>query len=142
MRLIRKSAGVVPALIIIVALVAAPAFQAGAAPLRTKKFRMPSKNIGCRIDQGFLRCDIKSGLKPEPKRKCELDWVGMVMANDGRASPNCAGDTAFPHGARFLRYGHKWKRAGIVCTSRRTGLRCHNKVGHGFFLSRNDWDRH
>jgi len=142
MELFRKSAGVVLVLIIVVALVVGAASQIGAAPLKTKKFKMPSRNIGCRIHDGFLRCDIRSGLKPEPKRECGLDWTGMVLAHDGRAAPNCAGDTIFPRKAPVLRYGHKWKRARIVCTSRRSGLRCNNNVDHGFFLSRNDWDRH
>jgi hypothetical protein len=35
-----------------------------------------------------------------------------------------------------LRYGAKWSRGGFTCTSKQIGLRCRNRGGHGFFLSR------
>jgi hypothetical protein len=40
-------------------------------------FRTPTKNIACGYVTGLgapasLRCDIRSGLRPEPKRACEL----------------------------------------------------------------------
>ena len=30
------------------------------------RFQMPSHNVGCGLDSGVLRCDILSGLQPEP----------------------------------------------------------------------------
>jgi hypothetical protein len=53
--------------------------------LRSRTFQMPSKNIGCATSEGVLVCDVLSGLKPEPKRKCEVDWHG-----DGAARPGAA----------------------------------------------------
>ena len=29
-----------------------------------------------------------------------------------------------------------WRRGGFVCASTKAGLRCRNRSGHGFFLSR------
>jgi hypothetical protein len=117
---------------------------AGAAPanaaLHSRTFHMPSKNIDCALYSGVLRCDIQSGLNPEPKRKCELDWTGLYLDSDGKAGPQCAGDTVRDPDSAELAYGHKWRRKGIVCRSRRSGLRCHNRKGHGFFLSRDSWD--
>lgn len=101
---------------------------------------MPSKNIACVLSNSVLRCDIRSQLNPEPKRECELDWTGISIAADGKAGPQCAGDTVATSDAPVLDYGSKWRRKGIVCRSRRTGLRCHNRKGHGFFLSRDDWN--
>ena len=103
---------------------------------------MPSDNIACALYSGVLRCDIFSGLKPEPKRKCDLDWTGLDVAKDGKAGPVCAGDTVYDKHAPVLDYGSKWRRAGITCRSRTSGLRCHNRKGHGFFLSRESWDTH
>jgi hypothetical protein len=104
-------------------------------------FRMPSGNIGCAfVARGaVLRCDTLSGLRPEPRGRCELDWTGLTVAAAGRARPQCAGDTAVDRRAPVLRYGRTWRRAGIVCVSRRVGLRCRNRAAHGFFLARERW---
>lgn len=122
-------------------LVASLAPSTGAAPLGTRKFKMPSRNIHCLLSNGTLRCDIRSGLNPEPKRDCDFDWGALSLRVRSRAKPLCISDTIADPDATTLRYGKKWKRRGIVCTSRRTGLRCRNRVDHGFFLSRRDWDR-
>jgi hypothetical protein len=109
------------------------------------QFRTPSGNIGCAYSSGFgqgpnLRCDIRSGLKPKPARpkKCvDLEWGDSYnMGVTGRVFVTCHGDTAIDPRSRVLRYGTTWKKAGFVCTSKRTGLRCRNRGGHGFFLSR------
>lgn len=121
--------------------VAALALAAPAEAFVTQ-FRTPSSNIGCvfsadpRLGGIYLRCDIISGLKPKPRRACELDLTGYQMASKGRSSVVCAGDTAVNRQARALRYGSKWSRGGFTCTSRKAGLRCRNLSGHGFFLSR------
>jgi hypothetical protein len=126
------------------AVLVAVAALALAAPAQAfvMQFRTPSSNIGCaysadpRLGGTYLRCDIISGLRPKPRRACELDLTGFGMAPKGRSSAVCAGDTAVDRHARALRYGSKWSRGGFTCTSRRTGLRCRNLSGHGFFLSR------
>jgi len=58
------------------------------------------------------------------------------MGVTGRAHVTCHGDTAIDPRSRALRYGSAWKKSGFVCTSKRVGLRCRNRSGHGFFLSR------
>jgi hypothetical protein len=109
------------------------------------QFRTPSANIGCVFSsepgQGgpYLRCDILSGLKPKPGRPkgCDLDWTfGFQMNATGRARTVCAGDTSVDRRAKVLRYGQRWSNGGLTCTSRLAGLRCSNRSGHGFFLSR------
>lgn len=126
-----------------VALVAALALALAApAEAIVVQFRTPSSNIGCvfssdpRIGGTYLRCDILSGLKPKPKRACQLDLTGFQMAPRGRATVVCAGDTAVNRQAQALRYGTKWSRGGFTCTSKKPGLRCRNRSGHGFVLSR------
>jgi hypothetical protein len=108
------------------------------------QFHTPSGNIGCLYASGFggapsLRCDIRSGLKPRPARpgNCDLDWGDSYeMRVTGSAYVTCHGDTAIDPKARVLRYGQKWSRSGFTCLSRTAGLRCTNRSGHGFFLSR------
>jgi hypothetical protein len=111
------------------------------APPPFETFRMPSGNIGCMYERAarVLRCDILSGLRPEPRRRCELDWTGITLGEDRRAAPQCAGDTAYEQRARVLRYGSAWRRGTITCRSGRDGLRCVNRREHGFFLSRGRW---
>jgi hypothetical protein len=128
------------------ALVAALLFAlsgSGIAAAAFVQFRTPSGNIGCAFSstpaRGSLRCDILSGVKPRPPkpRSCQLDWgFGYSLGPTGRARVVCAGDTAVDRGSKALRYGRTWSRGGFTCTSRVAGLRCTNRSGHGFFLSR------
>jgi hypothetical protein len=127
-----------------VAVVLALIFAAPAQAL-VLQFRTPSANIGCIFSSEpgnggpYLRCDILSGLKPKPPRPkgCRLDWTfGYELNMRGRARTVCAGDTAVNRRAKVLRYGSKWSRGGFTSLSRRTGLRCRNRSGHGFVLSR------
>ena len=109
-------------------------------------FRLPSKRIGCQYAPqsgklpASLRCDVLgSGLDPRPKAKCDFDWTGLSMTASGRAHPQCAGDTAVDPKGPILAYGSRWRRGPFVCSSSRTGLRCGNRGGHGFFLARSSW---
>lgn len=104
-------------------------------------FQTPSHNIGCAYSStpANLRCDIRSGLKPPPHKPkgCMNDWTfGYEIGARGRARTVCAGDTVFSPSARVVKYGTTWRRGTFTCKSRTTGLRCQNKSGHGFFLSR------
>lgn len=108
-------------------------------------FQMPSRNIFCAYlppdahSPAALRCDILSGLHPEPKRPCELDWTGASLSDRGEAIASCAGDTVALTSAPVLAYGRTWKAGGFTCLSRSTGLRCANRGRHGLFLSRERW---
>lgn len=115
------------------------ATEAAAAPLAGPTFKLPSGNIGCTFGEGVLVCDILSGLKPEPSRPCELDWVGLELESLGPAQPRCAGDTAFDQNAPVLGYGQTWARDGFECSSATTGLTCRNRDAKGFSLARLAW---
>ena len=104
-------------------------------------FQTPSHNIGCvySTSPASLRCDIRTGLKPPPPKPkgCQNDWTfGYEMSARGRARTVYAGDTVFSPSARVVRYGTTLRRGAFRCKSQRTGLRCTNASGHGFFLSR------
>jgi hypothetical protein len=116
-----------------------PTITTSTPALTSRTFQMPSKNIGCTEGEGVLVCDILSGLQPEPKRQCELDWTGMEMETLGPAQPRCAGDTAYDQTAPVLEYGTAWSRGGFACVSMTNGLQCRNRENHGFLLSRESW---
>ena len=112
----------------------------------TAYFETPSRNIACAWHSDFggsLRCEIRSLLRPMPPRPaaCDVDWgYGISMGRAGRSRVLCAGDTVRRTGkVPILAYGRTWRRGGFKCTSARTGLRCVNASGHGFFLSRERW---
>jgi Family of unknown function (DUF6636) len=107
--------------------------------LSTPTFQMPSRNIGCRFGFRRLRCDILSGLEPEPDETCDFDWVGVDMGLTGPAAANCGSDTVYEAGAPTLAYGSTWSRAGIVCESDENALTCTNPEGHAFALARGSW---
>jgi hypothetical protein len=103
-------------------------------------FRTPSKRIACAWLAPILRCDVLPTLRPEPRRRCELDWTGLQLVSHERARPVCAGDTVNNGRAPVLGYGRTWRRARIICTvTRATGLRCRNRAGHGFTLALRRW---
>jgi hypothetical protein len=136
-----KFAGAV-VLVMVVCVVVIESSQAAASTVIS--FRTPSGNIGCVYASGLgsptsLRCDIRSGLRQRPHKPpgCKLDWGDSYSLNvTGRAILTCHGDTAILPNSRILRYGTSWRKAGFVCRSRAVGLRCKNRSGHGFFLSR------
>ncbi len=59
-----------------------------------------------------------------------------TMDSRGRVVLTCHGDTVIIKGSKVVAYGKTWRRGGLVCWSRTTGLRCKNASGHGWFLSR------
>ncbi len=92
-------------------------------------FQMPSKKIVCRVyDEGqglVIRCDLFF-----------LNDRAVRMTRSGKARLIHVTDTIGEPKAPVLAYG-KTKRVGpFTCTSRRTGLSCHNRNGHGFTVSR------
>jgi uncharacterized protein DUF6636 len=117
------------------AMLAAPGVSSGLGV----DFTTPSRNIGCFGDATFVRCDIsQTRAKPPPKpRSCRFDWGNAFkLGQRGRARRICVSDSAL-RSRHVLEYG-RTQRLGrrITCTSRRTGLTCRNRDGHGFLLSR------
>jgi len=68
------------------------------AQTRTCRFQT-SKNIACLYSsatgRSHIRCDVLSGLRPKPKRPCQVDWTGFSMTAKSRATATCAGDTVY-----------------------------------------------
>jgi hypothetical protein len=127
-------------LVLAAGLVAGPA----SAAFKIVHFRTPSGNIQCGYVSGGgfkpeLRCEIHSGVKPLPPKpkRCEFDWGGgYFLAPTGRAEILCISDTIQVRNPPVLAYGRTWRGGAFECVSQTIGLRCANRTGHGFFLSR------
>ena len=129
-------------------LVTSVALGAGGA-VKNGSFKTPSGNIVCGYSippdtrDTAVGCGIASGLKPAPRNTCkDLDYSGkrMSVRQSGKAVVDlCAGDPGpflLTKTAPVLGYGSSWRGGGITCASRRTGVTCRNRSGHGFFMSR------
>ena len=116
---------------------------AGSAQAKLVMFSSPSGNIGCagettRGATNVVRCDIRtrSWSPPAKPASCELDWgQGVTLGPLRRARWTCAGDTTLGVPIK-LRYGATKQIGTIRCTSLRSGMRCLNKRGFGFKMSR------
>ncbi len=110
-------------------------------------FVLPSGNIYCALVEGdntYLRCEIKSLLKPLPPQEgsssCEFDWgVGFLLSQAGEPEILCASDSIAGI-ENVLEYGNSWQKDGFTCESTTEGLTCSNSADHGFFLSREKWE--
>jgi hypothetical protein len=99
-----------------------------AAPAAAKSFHTPSGNIACLYSKSggpgpFLRCDVHS-LNDTAFRLDRTHRGKRVRVTD-----------AVPAG-HTLAYGRALRLGPFRCRSRRTGLTCRSRAGHGFFLSR------
>ena len=105
-------------------------------------FRSPTGNIHCAImdlsDYKGVRCDLTSFTPSFPRpADCDLDWgYALEVTTRGKGAPLCAGDTVKSPDARVLKYGETISRAGFSCTSRRDGMTCRARSGHGFTAAR------
>ena len=102
-------------------------------------FLSPSHNIGCYLTKDQARCDVlkRDWTIPRPKG-CpkDLDYgFGATLTPRGRGRSGCASDSALGAGPT-LKYGKSISRFGFTCSSSTAGIRCRNRIGHGFFLSR------
>jgi len=134
-----------PILFVLLALATAAVASAGSArDAKFVAFKTPSGNIGCIYSSGpdYLRCDIRSGLRPKPPQpqSCGEDYGDSVSMNRaGRPRLVCHGDTALDPRARTVAYGTSIVAGPFRCTSRMTGLTCQNASRDGWFLSRESY---
>ena len=121
---------------------------AGAAKTLLPSFRSPSGNIRC-FDAGVMHCNIaQAGYTKTLQNRCitgpGVDWHGFELSATGKGVISCSGgilynpDTQTPH-YPVLAYGKTWRQGAFTCASAVTGVTCHNRAGHGLFVSRESW---
>jgi hypothetical protein len=127
------------ALVLVLAL-AVPA-TAAAKVVHYKNFRSPSKMITCiSVKYGGKGIECSAPYLPPPKYDTD-PYYGLEPT--GKAFLAERGDyPGYPKAKqRTLHYGDTYKRHGIRCTMRESGLTCRNKSGHGFHLAKGDIGR-
>lgn len=134
-------------LLVLLTLGSALAFSpSGPAHAELDVFQSPSKGIACMYDDGEpdlkanLTCEVSGyiGALPARPKDCELDWESRAtIFATGRAGIGaCAGDTLMSPDARILAYGTTYKRGPFTCLSTTAGMRCKNRSGVGFQISK------
>ena len=110
-----------------------PASAAHAKTITATDVRSPSGLITCwAVKEGTPGIECGAPYLPHT----ELDGY-IALHRHGRATLGERGDyPGYGHARRTLRYGDTWKRPGIRCAMRTTGLRCRNLDGHGFRLAK------
>jgi hypothetical protein len=116
--------------IVIAALVATPA---GAAVVTYKNVRSPSKQISCWAVKEGTGIECSAPYLPDIG---PLDTY-LALRPHGRAKLSERGDfSGYFAPFHTLQYGDTWKRPGVRCTMKTTGLTCHNRDRHGFHIQR------
>ena len=111
------------------------AATASAKTVTAKSIVGPNQQITCFAVKGSTEIECLAAFLPEIG---ELDTYLAVRAR-GKAKLAERGDyPGYDVRPRTLRFGDTWKRPGIRCTLRRTGLTCRNLDEHGFHLERGD----
>jgi hypothetical protein len=126
--------------------------SAAAATTKLPGIVSPSGNIKCLFVPGppsTLLCTIghasySKKLQASCLAAASLDWHGFSLTATGKGSTVCSGGILYnPDTQRptytTLAYGHTWRHGAFTCTSRVTGVTCHNGAGHGLFVSRQSW---
>ncbi|WP_202800332.1 DUF6636 domain-containing protein [Nitratireductor aquibiodomus] len=108
-------------------------------------FETPSENIQCTVGQEVgiqsdITCTIieRSGAPAQPRpADCSSDWGHTFsMREAGPAKVVCTKTSRNKDGFSKADYGITGKFGGFTCHSSRQGLKCTNRDGAGFFLSR------
>ena len=111
-------------------------------------FEMPSGNISCEyntytgasgdsvVGMGCIVYELNLGSAADGVCEEGSDRVvGFLVSRTGRASYGCFDPTEFET-AEVLAYGRVFRKGGVTCTSRKTGLTCKNLNNRGFAISR------
>lgn len=123
-----------PTLLLLAAVLVAQPAATAAAPVDHKVFRTPSGRVEChavRYGGPALECS-----SPDIPELGELDSYFLLRAR-GRTVYAERGDyDGYVARREVLRYGQTWRRSGVTCRLRTSGLSCRNRDGHGFHLAR------
>jgi len=109
--------------------------SASARTVTHKNVVSPTKLISCYAVQDSTRIECMADYLPRTGDGGGDPFLGLSAR--GKAIRGARGDfPGFFSPRRTLRYGDTWKRPGIRCTMRMSGLTCRNKDAHGFHLEK------
>lgn len=122
------------------ALLATPALAGDEPELTEREFLMPSRNIGCIVQD----VSLEGGTGPSKRLYCVRNLpttIAVVMDERGVESYDEEGDLPFSSEASVLQYGENWFHAGFSCDSSSTGLMCSHRDYGAFKLARKGFER-
>lgn len=103
-------------------------------------FQTEAHNIECYFIRSTesLRCDIRTGLKPPPRKAagCTRRMTGYEMKVVGHPQAVCAPEAVLLPILRVLKARTSWLFHGFRCYAGHSSIRCRNQVFEGFFLSK------
>ncbi|WP_029289465.1 DUF6636 domain-containing protein [Cellulomonas sp. HZM] len=110
------------------------------------QFGLPSRNIGCVMQDDGVTCTIASYTYSQPKANGCDGERGHVMALHGSdVSFPCQSSStttrAVATDVPVLEYGMSANAGDYTCTSATDGVTCVNGKGDGFRLSRASWEK-
>ncbi len=137
--------------LVAVALIAPTGAVAKKTPL--PGFHSPSGNIKCFYVPGrpaILRCRIGEATYANrltsycASTPIGLDWAGFELAPTRKGAVTCSGGVLYSPERQvpvFVNrpYGTTWRHGVFRCESKRTGVTCRSRTGHGLFISRASW---
>jgi hypothetical protein len=140
---------------VLATVIGAAAIAAAPAAAKTKLpgFHSPSGNIRCYSEPGppsILRCRIaRADYAKALSAHCAappigVDWGGFELSATRRGWVTCTGGVLYDPAREQpsfvnLPYGRTWRHGVFTCASRRTGVTCRSRAGHGLFVSRESW---
>jgi hypothetical protein len=139
--------------VLVLALGALAASSAAAAKTPLPGFHSPSGNIRCYYGSGppaVLRCQIgQAAFAKRLVTYCAsppigVDWAGFELTATRKGAVTCSGGVLYSPETQVpvyvgQPYGTTWRRGVFSCDSRRTGVTCRSRTGHGLFISRASW---
>jgi hypothetical protein len=121
--------------LVAVSLFTLPAFAGDEPELTDSEFLMPSRNIGCVVQD----VSLEGGSGPSKRLYCvryEPKTIAVLLDERGVESYPTEGDQPFSSEANVLKYGDNWFHSGFSCDSSTTGLVCSHSTYGAFELSR------
>ncbi len=109
--------------VVLVAL-AVPAVAAASAV-----FRLPGRTLYCEIVQ-FKPTSLDCWRSTDGRN------IGILLTGRAVVNPDTNNRGNHQDRAPVLQFGQTWHRFAYTCTSRRLGVTCKNRSGHGFWLGR------
>ncbi len=117
------------------------------AALSVSRFDAEGGNVGCRISNGTVRCDVGHRVWSPPHRPASCHsgssaWgQGLMIGSSGSSHFVCARNSVLDPTGTYIRAGHDDKVGSVTCQVRSFGVTCFESDGHGFFIGRTGYTR-
>jgi hypothetical protein len=112
-----------------------PALAGDEPEITDREFIMPSRNIGCIVQD----VSLEGGTGPSKRLYCARNLpttIAVILDERGLETYPTEGDQPFSSEADILQYGENWYHEGFSCDSDQKGVLCNHSNYGAFRLSR------